>query len=224
MLEPIYRVGYAQHDRNEVEETVSEAVKSDPRHFIELYKKDERSFGGRYIAADLFKETFAQYCESKETRNRYNSPVHNSAAVLSAALFRESLTDRSHPERNTVVFLTGIPGAGKTSTMQLGNELPSNYRSIFEGQLSNPETTKGKISMVLDAGLKPVVIAVHARPENALENTFKRFEDVGRGASIHIMSSFRAAYPIACKRCMSVLARLSSYGFLTIATVSTPPF
>lgn len=195
MLEPIHLNDYAQADRAGVQASVSEAVMSDPRHFIEQYKKNELSFGGRYIAADLFKELFAQYSESKETRNRYNSPVHNSAAVLSAALFRETLADRSHPERNTVVFLTGIPGAGKTSTLQLDSELPSNYRAVFEGQLSNPETTKEKIRMVLDVGLKPVVIAVHARPENALKNTFKRFEELGRGASINVMSTIQGGLP-----------------------------
>ena len=80
-LEPIRRNGYAQADRVAVEETVAAAVESDPRPFIERYLGDPRSFGGRYVAADLFKETFAQYAASKDARNRYNAPVHNAAAV-----------------------------------------------------------------------------------------------------------------------------------------------
>lgn len=194
-LEPIHRNGYTQPDRAEVEDVVTRAVEADPRRFIEMYKQDERSFGGRYVAADLFKETFEQYSASKEARNRYNAPVHNSAAVLSAALFRETLADKTHPERDTVIFLTGIPGAGKTSSVQAGTELPQNYRAVFEGQLSNPDTTKAKIQLVLDAGLRPVVIAVHARPESALGNTFKRFEEGGRGASINVMSSIQGGLP-----------------------------
>jgi len=147
------------------------------------------------VAADLFKETFSQFSESKEARNRYNGPVHNSAAVLSAEQFRRVLAEKTHPERDTVVFLTGIPGAGKTSSVLAGGEMPSHYRMIFEGQLSNPETTKEKIQQVFDAGLKPVIIAVHAKPENALDNTIKRFNEEGRGASINVMSSIQGGLP-----------------------------
>lgn len=67
--------------------------------------------------------------------------------------------------------------------------LPEHIRCVFEGQMSNPVTTFEKIQQVLDAGLKPVIIAVHARPEDALQNTFRRFKEHGRGASINVMAS-----------------------------------
>jgi hypothetical protein len=194
-LEIIRRNGYPEKDRALVEETVAKSVEENADFFIAKYKEDERSFGGRYVAADLFKETFEQYSESKEARNRYNAPVHNSAAVLSGEQFRRVLADKTHPERDTVVFLTGIPGAGKTSSVLAGGDMPNNYKMIFEGQLSNQITTKEKIQQVVDAGLKPLIIAVHARPENALENTFKRFNEEGRGASINVMSNIQGGLP-----------------------------
>lgn len=198
-LETIRRNGYAEADRAEVEQSVAKSVEANPDHFIEKYKLDARSYEGRYVAADLFKETFVQFCASKDSRNRYNAPVHNSAAVLSAEQFRRNLSDTTHQERDTVVFLTGIPGAGKTSSVLAGGELPTNCRMVFEGQLSNPKTTIEKIQQVLDAGLKPEIVAVHAKPENALANTFKRFEEVGRGASIQVMSSIAGGLPDSLK-------------------------
>lgn len=75
--------------------------------------------------------------------------------------------------------------------MLVGGDLPGHYRVIFEGQLVNPDTTREKVQHVLNAGLKPVIIVVHARPENALENTFKRFNETGRGASINVMSNIQ---------------------------------
>lgn len=198
-LETIRRNGYRHEDRTRIEETVATAVEANPDLFIEKYKNDERSLGGRYIAADLFKETFEQYTVSKDSRNRYNGPVHNAAAVLSAELFRRNLADKNQAERDTVVFLTGTPGAGKTSSVLSAGELPSSYRVVFEGQLSNPQTTLEKIQQVLDAGLKPVIIAVHARPENALDNTLKRFAEQGRGASIHVMSSIQGGLPASLR-------------------------
>lgn len=194
-LEPILRKGYPQPDRAEVEQTVANAVEADPDKFIDKYKQDARSFDGRYVAADLFKETFEQFSASKDSRNRYNAPVHNSAAVLSAEQFRRNLSDSADLARTEVLFLTGIPGAGKTSSVLSGGDLPDNCRMVFEGQLSNPKTSIEKIQQVLDAGLKAEIIAVHAKPENALANTFKRFEEEGRGASIQIMSNIAGGLP-----------------------------
>ncbi|WP_055074431.1 zeta toxin family protein [Pseudanabaena sp. 'Roaring Creek'] len=194
-MEIIRRIGFKEQDRNQVEQSVSIAVEANPDMFIEKYLRDSRSLGGRYIAADLFKETFPVFSQSKEARNRYNSPVHNSAAVLSAELFRRTISDRSYPERDMVIFLTGIPGAGKTSSMLVDGGLPNNVKLVFEGQLSKFETTQQKIKLVVNQSLKATIVVVHTTPENALKNTFKRFEQEGRGASINIMSSIQAGLP-----------------------------
>lgn len=205
-MEPIQRRGYAQADRAKVESDVAAAVEANPDFYIQQYTRDHRSFGGRYIAADLFKETFEQYRASKDARNRYNTPVHNSAAVLAAEQFRRVLADAAHPERKDVVFLTGIPGAGKTSSVLSGGALPNSYRLIFEGQLSNIETTLQKLHQVLDAGYKPLILAVHAKPEDALANTIKRFYEEGRGASINVMSSIQGGLPDALMQVRDKLA------------------
>jgi fido (protein-threonine AMPylation protein) len=194
-LEPIRVNVYEQIDRSNVQNAVMAAVKHDPQWFIEEYKRHPESFEGRYVAADLFKETFQEYAVSKESRNRYNGPVHNSAAVLSAELFKQNLKDTSEPARDVVVFLTGTPGAGKTSQVLANGQLDAKVRMVFEGQMSNPVTSIEKIQQVLDAGLKPVIHVVHALPENALANTLKRFGEQGRGAGIGVMSAIQGQLP-----------------------------
>lgn len=195
-MEPIKRRGFAQPDRAEAEASVAAAVETDPEPFIQAYLADYRSFGGRYIAADLFKETFEVYRESKDSRNRYNTPVHNTAAVLAAEQLRRMLTDTSQPERDLVVFLTGIPGAGKTSSViSSKTEMPPNYLAVFEGQLSNLETTREKLQQVLDAGQKPHILVVHVTPEVALHNTITRFYEEGRGASANVMATIQGGLP-----------------------------
>ena len=74
-----------------------------------------QSFEGRYVCSDLFKETFPEFSASNEARGRYNNPLHNSAAVLASEQFRRRVRDASRPEQDTVIFLTGVPGAGKTT-------------------------------------------------------------------------------------------------------------
>lgn len=195
-LEPIRINQYPEPDRAMVQGAVMKAVQADPQWFIDAYRRDDRSMEGRYVAADLFKETFEEFSASNESRNRYNGPVHNSAAVLSAELFRQHLADKTESQRDTVILLTGVPGAGKTTSVMVRDQgLPEHVRAVFEGQMSNPVTAIDKVQRILDAGLRPVVQVVHALPETALANTLKRFEEEGRGASIQVMSSIQGGLP-----------------------------
>lgn len=195
LMEPIVRKQFDQPDRQAVQDAVIEAVQADPERFLRAYIADKRSYGGRYISADLFKETFAQFNGSKESRNRYNAPVHNAAAVLAAEQYRRVVVDNSEPQRDRVVFLTGIPGAGKTTSVLRDHQFPDNCRAVFEGQLSRPAPTIAKIQQVLDAGLKPRIMAVHVLPEKALESTLQRFNEYGRGASISVMAEIQGGLP-----------------------------
>ena len=197
-LNPIRWNEYKEPDRSTVQEAVVRATQKDPQWFIEEYKRHPESFNGRYVAADLFKETFQEYAASKESRNRYNGPVHNSAAVLSAELFKQNIAKHAGSGKE-VIFLTGMPGAGKTSSVLQGGELPPHVAMVFEGQMSNPVTSIEKIQQVLDAGLLPTIQAVHAKPEFALANTFTRFEEVGRGASITVMTNIQGGLPESLK-------------------------
>ena len=197
-LETINRQQFVDPERDRVQdEAIASAMGRTEKH-IKRYCDDPRSFGGRYVAADLFKETFDRYAESKESRNLYNLPVHNAAAVLSAEQLRRLLAE-GDPTRNRVVFLTGIPGAGKTSSVLVGNRatrsLPTYYRAIFEGQLVRPEATIPKIEQVFASALSPAIYVVHVTPELAMQRTLQRFAEEGRGASIQTMSSIQGGLP-----------------------------
>lgn len=187
--------------RAKVHDEVVDAVKKNPDEFISRYVEQKASFSGRYVAADLFKETFEQYGASRESRNYYNNVVHNPAAVLSSEQFNRVLKDKSEPQRDKVVFLTGIPGAGKTSSVLEKNAsndlvgLKPDFKMVFEGKLDDPKTSFPKIQQVLDEGYKPVILAVHRQPEVALEHTFQRFNEEGRGASIETMASIQGKLP-----------------------------
>jgi hypothetical protein len=194
-LEPIQRRQFSEPDRSAVQETVARAVEKDPDRFIDRYRSLEQSLGGRYVSADLFKEIFDQYRTSKDSRNRYNAPVHNAAAVLASEYLRRLINAPGGHERDKVILLTGIPGAGKTSSILMAGALPASVRVVYEGQLSNPETALAKVQQVLDAGLKPVIVAVHVKPEQALQNTLQRFKDIGRGAGLGVMATIQGGLP-----------------------------
>ena len=173
-------VPYAEPDRAEVQERIARAIEADPEPFFARYLAHPQSFGGRYVCSDLVKEMFPEFSASPEARGRYNNPVHNSAAVLASEQFRRMVADpNAPPEQDTVIFLTGVPGAGKTTAILSNEQLDPNVRVVYEGQLARPATVLPKIQRVLDAGMKPVIIAVHTPVEVALENTLRRFTREG---------------------------------------------
>lgn len=194
-LEPIRRRGAKDADRADVERRVIAAVEADPEHFLAAYVRHPESFGGRYVCSDLFKETFPEYTASREARGRYNGVVHDSAAVLAAEQFRRAIADRSEPARDQAVFLTGIPGAGKTSSFLGAGQLDPAARVVFEGQLVDIVKSVEKIGQAVDQGLRPVIIVVHREPEQALENTLRRFVEKGRGAGIGVMADIQGGLP-----------------------------
>jgi hypothetical protein len=194
-IEPIRENTYASEDRMRVQRDVMAAVRADPTAFLQRYAALDNTYGGRYVCADSFKALFPQYAENKETRNLYNGPVHNSAAVLAAARFARVIADGSDPSRIDAVFITGIPGAGKTSAILSSDTLPVHARIVYEGQLADPVASIQKLQAALDAGLCTEIIVVHTAPEQALENTFVRFNHYGRGASINVMAKIQGNLP-----------------------------
>lgn len=194
-LENISRRPYPEADRNEVQERIARAIEADPEPFFAQYRALPQSFDGRYVCSDLFKETFPEFSVSPAARARYNNPLHNGAAVLASEQFRRLVQATDLPERDTVIFLTGVPGAGKTTAVLDNEQLPARVRLIYEGQLARPASVLPKIEAVLAAGLKPVIVAVHTPSEVALANTLGRFERVGRGASIEAMASIQGELP-----------------------------
>ena len=87
-----------------VQEEVARAVERDAERFLAEYRAHPESFGGRYVCADLFKETFPQYRANQEARNRYNNPVHNAAAVLSSEQFRRALAAPARQSATSFFF------------------------------------------------------------------------------------------------------------------------
>jgi len=200
-IEPIIRRKFLQPDRVASQEQVCLAVEADPQRFLAAYLRDPRSFQGRYVNSDLMKEMFPEYNASKERRNRYNLPVHNAAAVLAAAQFRAAIADDSIPERTNALFLTGVPGAGKTTAVLANrDQFPQDARILYEGQLSDPINAIPKFEAALGKGLDVEIVAIHVLPEQALANTILRFEREGRGATIEALGRIQGDLPGGLKQ------------------------
>jgi hypothetical protein len=200
-IESIIKRDFSQPDRAAIQDQICAAVEADPERFLAAYRLDPRSFQARYVNSDLMKEMFPEYRASKEHRNRYNLPVHNSAAVLASAQFRLTIADDSVSERVNALFLTGVPGAGKTtSVMANRNQLQPDVRIVYEGQLADPAHALPKIEAALVRELIVEILAIHVRSEQSLTNTISRYEREGRGATIEALARIQGNLPAGLKQ------------------------
>lgn len=194
-LDPIHRRDIKDPARAGYQERTARAVESDPEPFLATYQARADTHAGRYVAADMMKEVFPEFSASRAGRTEHNVLLHNSAAVLASEQFRRAVADTSHPERTRAIFVTGIPGAGKTSAVLDNQRLRPDVRVVYEGQLATPGPAIEKIQAALDAGLQVDIAAIHVQPEVALENTFGRFEREGRGAGYVAMAAVQGNLP-----------------------------
>ena len=194
-MEPIQRRGFTDPVKLAAETAAIEMAEKRTEQVLAAYQARPDTFGGRYVAADTFKELMPGFAESRESRSALNGAVHNAAAVLSAEQFRRLVSQPPTEDRDRVVFVTGIPGAGKSSSIT--SAIADRAAVVFEGQLNNPRAGIEKIDQALRAGYKVDIVAVHVPPELALERTHSRFLDPnnGRGASINVMTDIQAGLP-----------------------------
>lgn len=107
-VEPIGRRPFAQAERAQVQERYATAAEARSGRLFRSYADDPRSFRGRYVAADLFKEQFADYRASRDNRYLFNTPLHNTAAVLASEWLRRTIEGPSiSGKRENALALAG---------------------------------------------------------------------------------------------------------------------
>ncbi|RZA09977.1 MAG: hypothetical protein EOO68_00140, partial [Moraxellaceae bacterium] len=151
-------------EKLKVQAAVIDWAKKDGQKIIDQYKQHPSTFDGRYICSDMFKEMVPEFSQSPATRNKFNNAVHNTAATLAAEHFKQTMRQTGDEGQDTVIFLTGSPGAGKTSSVVSNMQLPANVKAVYEGQLVNAtdKSTLDKFQQAINSGAKIEVIAVHA--------------------------------------------------------------
>lgn len=195
-LEEIRRINSNLDDDLRIaEEIFIKSATENTEEHINKYLSFPSSMNGRYISSDLFKETFPLYAKDVETRRKYIRVVHNSTAVLSNYLFIKTLRNE---EIKTCIFLTGIPGGGKSFLIQslyMYGQIPNDVM-IFEGDITSP-TIFEKIDRVIECGKNVNILLVNPTLELAINNIFTRREEIGRGASHETMARIMSGIPKA---------------------------
>ncbi len=204
ILEPIVRRDFPQPDRTEIQERIAQQVEREPETFLAHYRKNPRSFRGRYVNSDLMKEAFPEYRESRETRNLYNAPVHNAAAVLASEQYRRVVCDNSEPGPQPRYVLDW---GSRCWEDHLRSPRRVSWRatceSCMKGSLQMSPPAIAKIEMAPQCRAMAEITVVHMPAERALRNTLHRFATEGRGASIEAIARIQGGLPEAFGPSMS---------------------
>ncbi len=161
--------------------------------YLQNYIESPSSYRGHYICADLFKEMFQKYTESIDTRKKYAEVVHNSAAVLSNEMFHQIA---KKDEIKKCLFLSGVPGAGKSFFIQsliLSQALEEDIM-VYEGDISSPSVLE-KMQVAKENNLDMYIIIVNPTIELAQQNAIARHYEIGRGASCETMARIMSRIP-----------------------------
>ena len=200
-------------EADEVQKIVMQRAFEHRDECIAAYCALPQSHGGTYINSDLFKEIFPEYSASNETRTKYDLAVHNSCAWLAQELFDMRAQD---PEVKGCIFVTGVPGVGKSFFIQSLYEegsIPEGY-IVFEGNLCNLEASKAKFQKLQDNGKEIDIIVLSSDIKLAYENMLKRQQEIGRGATLFTMASIASKIKAAIVM-LSKLFKIRDIGVYT---------
>ena len=156
----------------EIEELFIKEAEENTDEYLKKYQELPASFGGNYICSDLFKETFYIYSQSPQSRKKYARIIHNSAAVLANEMFQIKV---NNPEIKKCIFVSGVPGAGKSFLIQsllLASEI-NRDTMIYEGDITT-ETIYDKLNKVTEKEMEVYIIIVNPTLELAEENVITR--------------------------------------------------
>lgn len=181
---------------NAQEFIINDAEENEELH-IKDYNELESSYNGRYICSDLMKETFPIYTESIDSRKKYSEVIHNSCACLAGEAFERQAKD---PSVDKCIFLTGVPGAGKSYLIQsiifsglLGTDI-----MVYEGDITTP-SIKEKMQLLKEQNKDIMILVVNPTLELAQENAIRRHFEIGRGASSQTMARIMSKLPNAVR-------------------------
>jgi hypothetical protein len=164
-------------DELRVSEETLRKLQADPEKYLAEYIARFRNVLNTDDAASLFPE----YNESLETRAKYRLAVQPAARWVRDEVFRRALLQ---PGKETVVFIGGGPGAGKSALLRKNPAISENAKVVFDAILSDLPGVERLVNQARHAGREVSVTYVHRDPLDAYRSVLERAVTEGRLPSI----------------------------------------
>jgi DNA polymerase III delta prime subunit len=171
-------------EQQKVEEAVSARVQNDLDTFIQQYRLLPKTRDGKYISADLAKELLDEYVQD---RTRMTRAVHNTSSALVEEIYSRVLSLGNGAAVADVVFFTGPPGVGKTTSFERIS-IEAQTKLEYECNLSDPVRAQSRIDKALAKGCGVNIYVWFADPTTCLRRIVHRACDQGRVVDIQYLA------------------------------------
>lgn len=177
-------------EHESVQRDVIAHTKTNFPKLVDDYIARNSEHGRVNIVSDAAKDLLPHY-QTIEQRQANSEIAHPSSAAIAEGVWRKALAQPVNPERPEVLFLTGIQGAGKSSSFT-GIDV-RNVGILYERSLANQQTAERFINEAIASGRRPVIAVVYTDdPAVALERAVGRAKQIGRTVNIRSMSEIYA--------------------------------
>lgn len=181
---------------NPIESAYFDRLTKDYKGLAQEYAALPSTDGGRILNTDDAREMSPEY-RADRTRS---ADVHEPSSAFVKQMYAEKLSQPTPPGMdNTVLFTAGGTGAGKTTGLQMVQNVHpdiKNAEMVYDTNMNTFESADKKIKQALDAGRKVGIVYTYRDPvealeEGALKRASRMEADTGTGRTVPLDEHFK---------------------------------
>ncbi len=175
-----------------IEQAFAEQLQSDVAYWMREYLRRN----GRILDTDLARVLSAEWNFNNESRALLTTAVHNPASAFINALYDELLQQPIMAPQDTVLFMAGGGGSGKTSTIQLRvAAMLDRVCLTYDTTFSRLEPAQQKVEAALAAGKQALIVYVYRPFDAAVRGVIDRSLSNGRTVPLNVLAGDHVGAP-----------------------------
>lgn len=199
---PVERAAFKLTPDQQVVE--ADAIKALQENYPKM-AADYRQRFGKTLNVDDARKLFPAYEATPESRSLNAPAVHEPASALTKGIYEQMLHEPDPSGNNTVLFMAGGGGSGKTSFLRYNPEMKSvldNAQIVVDGTMANPRSAAAKIDAALGADKNVQIVTVYRPPEEAFAHALERAQNTGRTVHLDEFAKAHRQYPDSIRNLM----------------------
>jgi len=177
----------AEGAHKQVEAAANNAVAERLPELKQQYLARATKDGVVTIDVDEARELFPDYAASKSSRSHFSAAVHEASSTIAKSVYADVLKQEpAEGKMPLVIFTAGGGGSGKSSARAAQGEMFSKAQVIYDGVMSDFDSSKARIEAALAAGKQVSIQFVSRDPMRAwVEGVLPRANETGRVVSLY---------------------------------------
>lgn len=179
----------------------AESIKLVQENFPQMAAQYREKFG-KTLNVDDARKLFPAYEASHESRLANAAAGHEPASALVKGIYETMMREPDPTGRNTVLFMAGGGGSGKTSTLRYNDAFKpflDQAQVVVDGTLANPKSAAYRIDRALAADKNVQIVTIYRDPQAAFAHALERAQSTGRPVPLEAFAAAHEGYPKTIK-------------------------